>query len=374
MKEDGVLVSKLRNKVGTFFKARDIFSVVMMGILLTSSAVSIILKDRQYIISDGINTVSIRSFCRDINEVLNSASIKLDKNDRIFINDIDAVTTNVNIRRAVPVSFFVDGHKHEINLIPGVTVEDALTELGIELRPDDALSVPKDSVINSQLDVVVDRVDYKTSSFTEDIPFLIEKKDTDSLLKGKTKIERAGVNGKKEIVLKEKFVNGSLVESETWRTEKVLANPVSQVELVGTKVPEKKSVAPKIKGGATNYTKIVHSPVAGTFVDYNGKAVGYEELVEGYVTAYSPDEKGDTGIGFTGVRVLPGVHCGVNPNIIPLWSKVYVEGEGYFIAADIGGELMRKLGIVVDMRVANIREARNKGKRWRKVYIVRKGK
>lgn len=369
------MVLSLRNRVGSFFRVRDVFSFVMVGVLLTSSAASVILKNRQYVISDGLNTVSINSLCRDINEVLDSASIKLNKNDKIFINDVDAVTTNVNIKRSVLVSFFVDGCKHEISLMPGVTVEDALTELGIKLQPDDVLSVPKDSVINSQLDVVIDRVEYRTSSFTEDIPFLTEKRNTDSILKGKTKIERIGVNGKKEITLKEKFVNGSLVEGETLRTEEVLEDPVPQVELVGTRIPEKKKAVsvPKINGRTATSNKLVRKPVCGTFVDHNGKIVEYVEVLEGYVTAYSPDEKGDTGVGSTGVRVEPGVHCAVNPNIIPYWSKIYIEGQGYRTAVDTGGALMKGWGIV-DMRVANIREARNFGKRRLKVYVVRKGK
>ncbi len=356
-----------------FLGSKSIFSTLIVGSLLTSSALSTILRDRYYVINDGLDTIGITSVCRDIGEVLDMASVKLGVNDKVFISDVDSVITNVSIKRAVSVGLSVDGCKYEVAVESGKKVGDVLDKLGVVLRPDDVLSVSKDQVVSPNLEVVIDRVEYKTSNFVENIPFSTEKKETSSLLKGKSKVERHGIQGKKEIILCEKFVNGELIEGETQRSEKVLEEPISQVELVGTKVVEKKRAvsARAVSGRKATDGEVTCCPAAGTFVDNNGAVVEYEKVIEGFVTAYSPDEKGDTGVGSTGVRVKPGVHCAVNPRIIPYGSKLYIPGQGYRIAADTGGALMKGFGIV-DMRVANIREANNFGKRRMKVYIVKK--
>lgn len=43
------------------------------------------------------------------------------------------------------------------------------------------------------------------------------------------------------------------------------------------------------------------------------------------------------GLTYTGTKVTPGRSIAVDPKVIPLGSKVYVEGYGFLIAEDIGG-------------------------------------
>lgn len=83
---------------------------------------------------------------------------------------------------------------------------------------------------------------YMTVSITEKvtanevIPFNTEYKDDKSLLRGKTKVITAGVNGQKEVVSQIVTENGKTVSAAVL-SEKVLSEPVTQVASRGTKVP-----------------------------------------------------------------------------------------------------------------------------------------
>lgn len=84
-------------------------------------------------------------------------------------------------------------------------------------------------------------------------------------------------------------------------------------------------------------------------------------------TAYSPDEKGDTGVAYDGRPAVPYKTMAVDPRVIPLGSKVYVQGYGWFLAHDTGGAVV---GHIVDLRLGSITEANRWGRRMISVEVV----
>ena len=84
-------------------------------------------------------------------------------------------------------------------------------------------------------------------------------------------------------------------------------------------------------------------------------------------TAYSPDEKGDTGVAYDGRPAVPYKTMAVDPRVIPLGSKVYVQGYGWFLAHDTGGAVV---GHIVDLRLGSITEANRWGRRTISVEVV----
>ncbi|WP_042144042.1 3D domain-containing protein [Paucisalibacillus sp. EB02] len=87
-------------------------------------------------------------------------------------------------------------------------------------------------------------------------------------------------------------------------------------------------------------------------------------------TAYTAECDGCSGITYTGINLNEDRNAkviAVDPNVIPLGSKVHVEGYGYAIAGDIGSAIK---GNRIDIHVPTKEEAFNWGVREVKVTIV----
>lgn len=80
----------------------------------------------------------------------------------------------------------------------------------------------------------------------------------------------------------------------------------------------------------------------------------------------SADEGGS--ITALGTPVTPWYTVAVDPRVIPLGSKIRIEGfDGVFYCADIGGAIK---GNIIDIAVGSKSEASNLGVQYRNVYLV----
>ncbi|HLR79708.1 MAG TPA: LysM peptidoglycan-binding domain-containing protein [Bacillota bacterium] len=87
-------------------------------------------------------------------------------------------------------------------------------------------------------------------------------------------------------------------------------------------------------------------------------------------TAYTASCDGCTGVTATGVDLNKDPDAkviAVDPNVIPLGTKVHVEGYGYATAADVGSAIK---GNKIDVHVPSKNEARNWGVRKVNVTVV----
>ena len=78
-------------------------------------------------------------------------------------------------------------------------------------------------------------------------------------------------------------------------------------------------------------------------------------------TAYTASCEGCSGITSTGINLIDNPEkkvISVDPSVIPLGSKVYVEGYGYAIAGDTGGAIQ---GNKIDIFIPNKQDAINWG-------------
>lgn len=95
-----------------------------------------------------------------------------------------------------------------------------------------------------------------------------------------------------------------------------------------------------------------------------GKTISVE------ATAYTAGCNGCSGVTATGVDLNADPNAkviAVDPSVIPLGSKVYVEGYGYATAADTGGAIQ---GNKIDLHVPSQEEALNFGRQQVNVTIV----
>lgn len=163
-------------------------------------------------------------------------------------------------------------------------------------------------------------------------------------------------------------------------------------EEVITNVEEQKIEESKIEENVTNDEKSKADEVVKTevkLVSYrdlaeNNPPEEYKSVIEATATAYclcekccgkSPSSPG-YGVTASGLKIVPGTGMkviAVDPRIIPLGSKVYVDGlngawdYGYAVAADTGGAIKN---IRVDLYMDSHSETLSWGRKKVNIYVV----
>lgn len=88
-------------------------------------------------------------------------------------------------------------------------------------------------------------------------------------------------------------------------------------------------------------------------------------------TAYDPGPRscGKWASGYTAIGMKAGYGVvAVDPRVIPLRTKLYVEGYGHCVAGDVGGAIK---GNRIDLGYGTYREAIQFGRRWVTVYVLK---
>lgn len=101
-------------------------------------------------------------------------------------------------------------------------------------------------------------------------------------------------------------------------------------------------------------------PVTGEKFDLSKLRVSRDFVVEATAYTYTGDNTA------TGVPPREGL-IAVDPKIIPLGSRVYVEGYGYAVAADTGGDIK---GNRVDVFFPSLRQCLDWGRRPARVFVL----
>ncbi len=259
------------------------------------------------------------------------------------------------------VEVTADGSTDTYTVTSG-TVEELLSELGIDLGDDDIVTPSLSEFVCDGMNITVQRVEYKKETTTEIIDYGFVSEESSSMQTGTSKITQYGIEGEKTIISKNKYVDGVLTES-TVVSEEITREPVDQIKLIGTGVAQNSSSSSS--GGASVSNK------AGTFIDAQGNEVAYTRKLTGTSTAYYAAEGSTTA---TGVPVFVG-GVAVNPNVIPYGSKLYIvstDGSvvyGYATAVDTGGALMSG-HVLVDVFFQTYGECVNWGRRNVTVYVI----
>jgi hypothetical protein len=171
-----------------------------------------------------------------ITEFLKEKNIKLDEKDYIFPAPDAKILPgqNIIIRRAVPVMIDVDGQKIKLDTL-GTTVRDAINEADITLSHADKISPDINSLLNQNLVIKITRINFEEITLEEDISFQTIEKEDSTVLWRKKETKQKGEKGIREKTYKITYTNGK----ETNRAllgSKVTKQPVSQIEVVGTKI------------------------------------------------------------------------------------------------------------------------------------------
>jgi uncharacterized protein YabE (DUF348 family) len=281
-----------------------------------------------------------------VKNILEEANIEVTEHDVVSASlDTEVGADNkIDIQKAFQLTL-VDGLEERQVWSTSTTVANFLKQQEIYLGEFDRVSKEMESVITPNEKIAVVRVEKVTDVVEESIAFAVEKKNDSSILKGNEKVITAGQNGKVERSYEVVKENGQEI-SRILAGEKVIAEPVNKVVAVGTKV-----VTAAVSRDNSS------APSGGT---------------EFYVTAtaYTPYCAGCSGVTATGIDVKanPSMKLiAVDPSIIPLGTKVWVEGYGYAIAGDTGGSIK---GNKIDVLFATKAEAYSWGRKKVRIKVL----
>ncbi|MGF2614070.1 DUF348 domain-containing protein [Rossellomorea vietnamensis] len=311
---------------------------------------------KQVEIKVGSETKKVWTTAGTVKELLSDEKVEIGEHDKINLSLDEEVTekTKVEIAPAFPIKV-VDGGSEKDAWSTSTTVADFLKQQGITLTDEDRVEPNLDTTVKANDVINVVRVEKVTDVVEEPKEFAVVTRQDSDLTKGKEKVVQDGEQGlieKKFEVVKE---NGKEV-SRKLISEKTVKESQDKIVSVGTKV----LVAQVSRGSSSSPSKAETSsaPSSG----------GNEFYVSS--TAYTAGCNGCSGVTATGInlRANPGVKViAVDPSIIPLGTKVYVDGYGYAVAADTGGAIK---GNKIDVFFPSKSEAYRWGRKQVKIKIL----
>jgi len=339
-------------------------------------SISIIDANRHYDVVTKTETVE---------EAIALTGISLGEND-IVSSDLDSPTKDgdmIFLNRSKLIRLETSGNVFEFYTNEN-TVGEALFADGFTVGKYDEVVPDINTATKDGMTVSVKRVYINLSEVTEELPFETITIDNPNALAGTKNVLTAGVNGSTtrtyKLVAKEGVGTTAILIGETTTA------PVNEVVEVGTRVvtPESMTV---IKGQTVDGIPYSAFPTMAqnnsqTVVSGNTAVTPYgtftfSKVIECKATAYEGSSASNgvwAGQTATGRAPVYGV-VAVDPNVIPLNSKLYIESAdggqswiyGFCVAGDTGGAIK---GRRVDLCYSTLEQCYNFGRRDCRVYVL----
>lgn len=326
------------NKKNIFKNAKFILIVLALVSVLTMGFSTALGNDVELNINGKTRTVF--TYEKTVGAFLEKEGIVLKNKDVVSPSVDQEIKKDMKVMITSPKSYHIkDGNKTLIAEANGYTVADVLENLNIKLNKLDRVSLPLDEIAKEGMEIQIDRVVVENIENKIEIPFETENRENAEMIEGQKNVIVNGEVGQKVESLKNTYVNGVLETTEVLKSE-ITKNPVKEVVEVGTK-------------------KAVATP--------NGKNA--KRVIVMQATAYDPTAGSKTAMG---TRARVGA-VAVDPRVIPLGSKLYIESMdgfasyGYATAEDTGGAIK---GNRIDLFYNSNAEANRFGRRNVKVYVL----
>jgi resuscitation-promoting factor RpfB len=277
---------------------------------------------------------SLWTTANTVNDLLNEQQVVIGEHDEVFPSREAKIedNTQIIINKAFPMTLDVGGKKEQ-TWSTSTTVADFLNKKQITLNELDRVEPSLNEVVTENSMVKVIRVEKVTDVVEEPISYAVVKQNDANLDSGVEQVRVQGENGTKQKTMEVVKENGKEI-SRTVVNEQVTKEAKNQVIATGTR---QGSVAREMMVTATAYA------------------------------ASQPGNQGLTAGGYN-IQQNPGMKLiAVDPRIIPLGTKVWVEGYGYAIAGDTGGAIK---GNKIDVLLPTISQVYNWGRKQVKIKIL----
>jgi len=315
----------------------EIIAIAAVSIEPMGPAVPVVLHE------DGLSMSTV-SAAYTVGEVLAEKGVVVNEGDYLFPSAGSLVTagTHIYIYHARELFLSVGGDTTTIHSRKG-TVADVLEEADVSLGTLDRVEPALDAPVADGMTIRVVRVQEELETVDEVIPCAVVYQDDPTMDMGQYMVLDWGADGLIQREYRAVYEDGQEIERELlseWEQP-----PRDQIVAQGTKVVN--------------------------FVDTPAGPLRYSYSLEMYATWYNPASCGKSpdspwyGIAATGVPVHRGI-VAVDPNVIPLGTRLYVPGYGVALAADTGSAV---IGNIIDLGFADY-EVPDWYTRWVTVYIL----
>lgn len=353
----GCVLLPLGKNIKRLFSSREIIiAVLAITISITAGAGVFFYLKKDVEISDDGRRIVVKTMKNTVAEALLQNGISVESYDYISTpldTKLQRIKTNViNIKRAVPVHILADGKEYS-EMTYKNTVSEMFADSAVKPEGLDRLmgAAPGDDIVKD-MSLRIVRVDEKTVSEKESIPFQTLQRENGRLDTGVERVVKNGQEGVRE--KKYQIVEEDGLEiSRQLISDAVIMDPITMIMEYGTVLNHKTA-----RGDVLRYKKVIDMRATAYTASYKD-------------TGKSPGDPG-FGITRTGIRAKKGV-IAVDPKVIPLGSRVYVEvagstpDYGFAVAADTGGAIK---GNLIDLYYDDQHYVDRWGVKRVKVYLL----
>ena len=316
-------------------------------ILLCISAVTFtLLSQKKITVVINGKPQKIITFRSTVKSTLDSKKIVLGAKDKIWPSINSRIHSNetINIKRAVNVNITVDG-----KIISLLSSEDNISSLfkteGISLGTNDKVKPSLNTSLSQGMNIQIVRVTTKVIAETKPIDFKTVVKYDSSIPNTQRKTVQDGSKGETTIQNDVTYEDGKEVSRKAIN-QSVTKNPSDKIVVAGTY-----PLMPVSRGGdPVPYAKTINMRATAY---YATSGIGKTYTASGRKAVRDPD-------GYSTIAV--------DPSVIPLGTKLFVEGYGFAIAAETGTGVT---GNHIDVFFDTYSEACNWAVKYVNVYILK---
>jgi uncharacterized protein YabE (DUF348 family) len=298
---------------------------IIFGFALTRITVTLVDSGREAI---------IKTRAGDVKKLLEEQNVILGPEDRVIPETTEKLKKGMRvvIKRANRITLLADQETLEF-YSSADTVGDVLKEKQLALNEDDIVSPALEEEVNGPTEIKVVRVRTENEVVKAAVPYNTRRVPDSEMAKG---ISRTAVKGKEGEELQQWRVTyyDNQEVSRHLIDRKTIAKPVDRVLYVGT----------------------------GQTISRGGELIRFREAMEVIATAYT----------YTGRNTASGTYpeygvVAVDPRVIPIGTRMYIEGYGYATALDKGSAI---IGNRIDVFLESEKEASRWGVRRVKIYLL----
>lgn len=318
------------------------------------------------IVVDGFE-ITTHTNSSTVKEVLEENDIVLQDGSNVFPSKFSKINRGdkIILENPVPVVLYLGKMDPYEVMTTSQTVRDFLEEQGIEIEEGDIVEPSLDTKIVPDLEIVIKYVDIKFETEQQEIDYRTKVVYRDDQYVDYKNVVNEGKNGLRVIKREKRYENGIEVDNKIVY-DNIEIQPIDKVVEKGIKKREAVHVENSSKDLINNAYE------NGQKVEFLGQnySIAYTKLVEA-TAFYNSGTNGNhtTATGNPTVYNSSGWSTiAVDPNVIPLGTKVYIEGYGFGIAHDTGGAIK---GNIIDLFMPSRDDAYNWGRRHGvKMYIL----